>query len=371
MADDEDADNDEDAVTAAVHLDESACAGAVQTNGPTRAVGAVSYNAVDAPLNGTATADGMNGEGATRHGESAVVVSAVSVRRLVSAGISAIKANAIPGAVLLTAALVLVLSYYNSANVQSAFDAVAAVKSQYSYAFSAVSTAIAGGSIPAAIVAIKEAFAVKAPTPRQPSMLVEALFLTAFWAYKGVEVDAFYQLQALMFGDGNDAGTVAAKVAVDQFVYNPLWAAHSVLIPYMLKDKNFHFTRTYDAVMTAEYIAFTFPTTLLSTWMVWIPSTSLIYCLPSPLQIPLFNFALAFWALILQLLAKNKQRDDMTDSKLTLNHAVEASDEQRRPVLEHGDDEGDDVGGDDDSGDQENASDDDSDGAYESDESAA
>jgi hypothetical protein len=42
------------------------------------------------------------------------------------------------------------------------------------------------------------------------------LFYAVFWGVKGTEVDAFYRLQALMFGNGTDAGTIALKVLVDQ-----------------------------------------------------------------------------------------------------------------------------------------------------------
>ncbi len=67
------------------------------------------------------------------------------------------------------------------------------------------------------------------------------VFLCAFWGYKGIEVDLFYQLQAKWFGDGADAGTIVMKVFIDQFVYNPIWAVHSGAIPFLWKDCGFSF----------------------------------------------------------------------------------------------------------------------------------
>jgi hypothetical protein len=42
-----------------------------------------------------------------------------------------------------------------------------------------------------------------------------------------MEVDAFYRLQGVIFGNGTDFLTIFAKVVVDQFVYNPVWATVS------------------------------------------------------------------------------------------------------------------------------------------------
>jgi hypothetical protein len=58
---------------------------------------------------------------------------------------------------------------------------------------------------------------------------------------KGIEVDAFYRLQAIMFGSDSSPGTIIPKVLVDQFVYNPFYGVFSVIIPYTWKDCNFNF----------------------------------------------------------------------------------------------------------------------------------
>jgi hypothetical protein len=38
--------------------------------------------------------------------------------------------------------------------------------------------------------------------------------------------------------------------------------------------------------------------------MVWLPAVTVIYCLPSSLQIPLFSCVTCFWSLLLQLVTK-------------------------------------------------------------------
>jgi hypothetical protein len=42
-----------------------------------------------------------------------------------------------------------------------------------------------------------------------------------------METDAFYRVQAWMFGEGTDFWTIFVKVVVDQFVWNPVYAAPS------------------------------------------------------------------------------------------------------------------------------------------------
>jgi hypothetical protein len=45
----------------------------------------------------------------------------------------------------------------------------------------------------------------------------------------------------------------------------------------------------------------------VTTWVVWIPGTAIIYSLPSPLQIPLFNLTLCFFVILVSVFSqKNK-----------------------------------------------------------------
>ena len=230
-------------------------------------------------------------------------VTAPPPKKLLAAGLAAMKRNLIPGLCLQALALTIIIIYYSSDAAQVAFGNVADFKTQTGYLFSAISTAIFGGVIPWLINFLKSVYQQKKeekakamakglnlqtgnlsggvavpaqsvlltgsdipledlsslhdlespptteqqrrneivwtngtpknilagslPDPGKPAPWAECLFLTVFWAYKGIEVDAFYRLQALMFGNGSDFLTIFAKVVVDQFVYNPVWAAVS------------------------------------------------------------------------------------------------------------------------------------------------
>ena len=130
----------------------------------------------------------------------------------------------------------------------------------------------------------------------------ECLFYTIFWGLKGVEVDAWYQLQGLVWGSDSSPGTIIGKVLTDQFVYNPPWATPSVLAAYMWKDCNFSLARWWPKVYCRHFWLWMVPECLISMWMIWLPACSMIYILPSALQVPLFNIVLCFWSLVLTLL---------------------------------------------------------------------
>ena len=68
----------------------------------------------------------------------------------------ALRTNFIPGLILQAFALLLLILYYASPGVQSAFNAVAAVKDQYGLLFSGVSTSICAGFIPFLFVAYQQ-----------------------------------------------------------------------------------------------------------------------------------------------------------------------------------------------------------------------
>ena len=107
-------------------------------------------------------------------------------------------------------------------------------------------------------------------------------------------MDAFYRLQAMIFGTGVDWRTIASKVLVDQFVYCVFWATPVTALFYAWMDVGFSVKRLKAEKSWSEIFDLILIFTV-STWMVWIPGTAIIYSLPSPLQIPLFNLTLMFF----------------------------------------------------------------------------
>lgn len=216
-------------------------------------------------------------------------------KRVFAAGWAGMRQNALPGLALWLLALLLVLADRIVPAAHAFFDSVGQLKSRGGLVFSATSTACFGGVLPFALLVATG----KIPRRRWRA---ELAFYTLFWAYKGIEVDLLYRLQGILFGQQVTAGTIAAKVMVDQFVYNPIWSAPLSALAYLWKETGFSWSLTR-AQLGAEFFLFSVPVTLMSTWAVWIPAVTIIYCLPAPLQIPLFNLVLCFWVLVLSFIS--------------------------------------------------------------------
>lgn len=216
--------------------------------------------------------------------------------RVVTSGMAGVKRNIFPGVALQVFALALVLLYYFSPGARPGFETVAGWKTQYGFAYSALSTAIFGGIIPFLYLWASGSI-------RQDRWRGELLFYLFFWGYRGVEVDLFYRLQTYMFGDGAALAVVLPKVLVDQFGYSVFIAAPGQVVFFLWKERNFSFAATKPdlnlATLTTGVV-----TVLFSQWMVWIPAVSIIYCLPSALQIPLFNLVVCFWVLLLTFVSQ-------------------------------------------------------------------
>ena len=89
-----------------------------------------------------------------------------------------------------------------------------------------------------------------------------------------------------------------------------VWATPSCVLAYYWKDANFDWRATWHKLLSREYWLFLLPSSLLSVWLVWLPAVSIIYALPSTLQIPLFCIVCCFWSCLLQLIAKANTDDN-------------------------------------------------------------
>ena len=165
-------------------------------------------------------------------------------------------------------------------------------------AYAVPATAFFGGLVPFLYLRAN-------PATRKTTPWKFLVFYLVFWAYKGWEIDFLYHSEALLFGMGNGIGTVVPKVLFDQFIYNPLWAAPVQLLAYHWMHTGYS-SRAFKGFRWREYFLRKIPTTLISTWGVWVPLVTLIYILPVPLQLPVSNLCLCFWVLVFSILAQPK-----------------------------------------------------------------
>ncbi|MEM9478403.1 MAG: hypothetical protein AAGA58_01935 [Verrucomicrobiota bacterium] len=198
--------------------------------------------------------------------------------------------------------LAVVLAYYFSEGARDGFVSIAEAKENWGFLYSAVATAIFGGLIPFLYLWASG----KIPAGKEVS---HGLFFVIFWSTRGVEVDALYRLQAWLFGNDAEIGTIVTKVVVDQFVYCPFWSAPLTAIFYAWKDEDFSWRRVRKR-FTRRSFTFEVASVLLSVWVVWIPGTAIIYSLPLMLQIPLFNLVLCFFVLMISALGTEDKSQD-------------------------------------------------------------
>ena len=78
---------------------------------------------------------------------------------------------------------------------------------------------------------------------------------------------------------------VLAKIGIDQFGYNPFFAAPFGVLTYEWKNSGFSRDSLGRRLSWDHYRDKVVPT-LLATWAVWIPLMAIIYSLPLALAVP-------------------------------------------------------------------------------------
>ena len=207
-------------------------------------------------------------------------------------GLRAARANFIPGLIIQVAMVALVLAYNYHEPTQLRLGELAAMKERWGYLFSFLLGAIAGGVLPELLlVGLTQQWRVRKKN------LNNALFHILLWGGESVIVDAFYRVQGHLFGTEADFFTVAIKVFVDQFIYCVIFAMPFSVFIYEWRNQGYRFAGLSRVLTPRFYAQKVFPS-LVANWGVWIPLVSVIYSMPSQLQIPLFGLALTFWVIL-------------------------------------------------------------------------
>ena len=211
---------------------------------------------------------------------------------------TAFRKNLLPGLLLSVFGVSLIGTYYYSASVRSFLDGMGSLKSSYGFLFSAISMGLFGGFIPSMVAHATG----KIPAHRR---IRDTLFFTLFWAYKGIEIDFLYRVQADLFGTGSDFVTLTLKTLVDQLLYMPIIGTVPLVFLYLWKDLDYAMGQAIKRLGTRAFWK-GIPVIIFTCWMVWIPAVYMIYWFPSVLQIAIANLVECFWALMLIMLTKPK-----------------------------------------------------------------
>lgn len=203
--------------------------------------------------------------------------------------------------------LALLVGYYASPAVAHILHALADFKSRHGLSFVVLASVIAGALVPEVFLVFF--FQRGRVTGRN---LRNLLFTVPIWALDGSLVDLLYRSEAAWFGNVVTVPVVLAKICVDQFGYNPFFAAPFGVLTYEWKNSGFTL-ESLGRGFTWEHYRDKVVPTLLATWAVWIPLMAIIYSLPLDLQFPLFSLALTFWVLLLTYMTNSFARKSMDE----------------------------------------------------------
>ena len=227
-------------------------------------------------------------------------------------GWEAARANAIPALVIQAITLGLLVAYYTNSSIANALNKFAEFKRTHGLPLVLVASIIAGAIIP-------ELFLIlffQRGRPRRQN-LRNLMFTIPIWGFDGTLVDLLYRGEATLLGDVVTLPVVAAKICIDQFGYNPFFAAPFGVLTYEWKNSGVSMHPVRELVTWKHYRDKIIPT-LLATWAVWIPLMAIIYSLPLALQFPLFGLALSFWVLLLTYMTNRFAGKIEADAPLAL-----------------------------------------------------
>ncbi len=214
-------------------------------------------------------------------------------RTSLTIGWEAARANLAPALLIQTVMLALLAGYYLSPTVAGLLNDFAALKVRHGLTFVVIAAVSAGALAP-------ELFLIVFFQRGRPTLqnLRNLLFTVPIWAIDGLLVDLLYRGEAAWLGNVVTLPVVLAKICVDQFGYNPFFAAPFGVLTYEWKNSGFSL-ESLGRGFTWDHYRDKIVPTLLATWAVWIPLMAIIYSLPLALQFPLFSLALTFWVLLL------------------------------------------------------------------------
>jgi hypothetical protein len=226
----------------------------------------------------------------------------VSLRSILSPGLAAVRKYWRPFLLLQSAALLLVLAYYNSRHVRAICEVLSAWKDHGGLPFAAVAAALSGGLLPELAKAL-----VMGDWRINRRRMHDVGFTLVVFAGCGMIVDVQYRAFAFLLGRDQQLGTILRKVLVDQFVTTPIYGTPYYLVMYGLRANGYNLFTTVRQISPRWYVTAVLPL-LIPAWCFWLPMVALIYSLPGALQFCLYCFALAAWSLLMVFVATYETR---------------------------------------------------------------
>ena len=188
--------------------------------------------------------------------------------------------------------------YYTLAPVQDAMNALAEIKVRLGLLFVMPAQALAAGILPYLFQKLQ-----RKAGPR--TRLFQLPYLMVFWACMGALTNAFYNMQAQIFGDDAALVTIALKTLVDMLLYTPLVCMPAVVLSYAYKDAGFRLMEARQNLGKDWFRERSMPL-YVAALLVWTPTVCVIYALPVALQFPVQAIVQCFWGLIIVFMTRHE-----------------------------------------------------------------
>jgi len=211
-------------------------------------------------------------------------------------GIAAIRGHWRPILAIQILAILIAVAYHERADVRDAAHGLEQLKRSSGILFAFVAGAMAGGLVP------EFAKLVTGHLRKFDRIwLGNTVFNGLVYGFVGVQVDLFYQLQARMFGNGIDLGTLVVKTLVDMGIFAPLLSIPSAVLLYEGRKLKWHGV-VKACFRPAAYRELILPK-LVVCWAFWIPVLFGVYAMPGDLQLCLALLAEAAWSILFVFIA--------------------------------------------------------------------
>jgi hypothetical protein len=222
------------------------------------------------------------------------------IRHAIAEGLRAAKKNLLPGLLVQILMALFLFLYLSHEGTRSLLARLATTKQESGFAFAFVGYLLAAALLPELLkISFFQNFR------PHPTNLKNFLIAAPFWGAFGVIVDLLYRAQDQWFGTDADIATILPKVLVDQFLFSPLIGAPLAILYFAWAEHGFRLTGIRSVLPDL-------PLRVLgiqcAAWMIWIPGVTLIYAMPSLLQIPIAILLTSFWILIFTTVRERQHR---------------------------------------------------------------
>ncbi len=212
------------------------------------------------------------------------------------------RANFLPAILLQLFAFFLFGAYHYWPAAHSALNELATIKTYCGFVFAFVASAFAGAVLPFLLQSLQRGAHRRITIAALPILVV-------LWGIRGCIIDAFYLLQATLWGNGNESGTIILKIVCDLGIANPLVFTPLLVLIFSWVDHKGRTTQMRDNFRGGLLMWWRRETQPLLpvAWLIWTPALAVVYSLPLGLQFPVDTLIQCFWSLALVVLTDKSQ----------------------------------------------------------------